>query len=196
MKTTPHMVIWTSAALFLGACGAATTADLSVQAEADAAKPVIETTRVALGPAVSTIKPGASVRFSHETSGPVPVDGTGYVTITVNEGYPYGTLELVASANSGLEVRGTSASHVVNMADGTAHSWRVDYQGLTDGVHYLNVMAVAKPTADAGEMRAYAVRVEVGDWKAVQAERDAAKPMEALADGEMAIMMQAEETIE
>ena len=196
MMTTPNLATWISAALLLGACGTPAANDTRAQANTDAAPTSTATSRAKLGPAISTIKPGAAVSFLHETSGPVPVDGTGYATITVNEGYPYGTLELVASTNSGLEFIGPGARHTVNMADGTTHVWRIDYQGLSDGVHYLNVNASAKPSTDAPEMRAYSVRVEVGDWKTAQAESQAAKPMEMQSDGEMAVVMQAEETIE
>lgn len=193
---TPKLAYCIGAALFLGACGTPATNEAPQQSEIDVAPTTAETGQVKLGPAISTIKPGASVSFRHETSGPVPVDGTGYVTITVNEGYPYGTLELAATANSGLEVIGPGAQHSVNMADGTTHVWRVDYQGLTDGVHYLNVTASANLSAEAGEARAYSVRIEVGDWKTAQAESEAAKPMEMQSDGEMAVVMSAEETIE
>ena len=165
--------------------------DVQPTLQETAKKPVVE-----LGPAISTIKPGAAVSFSHEVSGPISVDGNGYVNLTVNEGYPYGSLELKASADEGLEVSGPGATHTINMADGTTHSWRVDFQGLSDGVHYLNVLATAKPSGDAGEMRSYAVRVEVGDWKTVQAAREAAKSMEMQADGEMAVILEADETIE
>ncbi|MEM7330040.1 MAG: hypothetical protein AAF437_14960 [Pseudomonadota bacterium] len=195
MKPTPRIFSLTALAAILAACAAPASTDGA--AEANAATPSVASKPVAkLGPAISTIKPGASVSFSHETSGPVDVDGNGYVTITVNEGYPGGTLELVASANGGLEVVGPGAIQTVSMANGTTHSWRVDYRGLSDGVHYLNIAATANVSSDVGEMRGYAVRVEVGDWKPVEAAREAAKSMQEQASGEMAVIMEAEETIE
>ena len=191
MIFTPRHISLSALSLALVACAAPTANDASVQPEATRSA-ANENTAAKLGPAISTIKPGASVTFSHETPGPVQVDANGYVTLTINEGYPAGVLTLEASSDDGLEVSGPSASTTLNMADGTTHSWRVDFRGLTDGVHYLNVMA----TADTGETRAYAARIEVGDWKTAEAARKAAKPMEMQADGEMAVILEAEETIE
>lgn len=195
MMTTPRIFCLTGLAAALAACAAPASNDVSSDAPTQVAD-VAEKPAAKLGPAIATIKPGASVSFSHETSGPVDVDGTGYVIFTVNEGYPTGTLELVASAYEGLELFGPSATQIANMADGTTHTWRVDFTGLTDGVHYLRTRATAKPSSEAGLFRGYSVRIEVGDWKAVEAAREAAKPMEMQADGEMAIILEAEETIE
>lgn len=195
MMTIPHKTALIGLAIVLTGCTAPASNDGVTETQLTVADTVQKPT-AKLGPAISTIKPGAAVSFSHDVSGPVAVEGNGYVTLTINEGYPYGALELKASSDEGLAVLGANAAHTINMADGTTHSWRVDFQGLTDGVHYLNIMATAKPSSDAGETRSYAVRVEVGDWKTVEAARQAAKPMELQADGEMAVILEATETIE
>ena len=191
MILTPRNISLSAVSLVLAACAAPATNEVSVQSGPTLAA-ANEKPAAKLGPAISTIKPGASVSFSHETSGPVQVDGNGYVTLTINEGYTAGVLSLAASSDDGLEVAGTSANTSMNMSDGGTHSWRVDFRGLADGVHNLNVMA----TADTGETRGYAIRIEVGDWKTVEDARKAAKPMQEQADGEMAIILEAEETIE
>lgn len=188
---TPRIISLTGLSIMLVACAAPSANDTNPALD-NGAGVVSETSTVELGPAIATVKPGASVSFSHETSGAVQVDGNGYVVLTLNEGYPSGTLSLVATSDEGLEVTGSGATTTVNMADGTTHSWRVDFRGLSDGVHYLKVRA----TADTGEARGYAVRVEVGDWKTAEAAREAAKPMAMQADGEMAVVMEADETIE
>lgn len=188
---TPRMISLTGLSLILVACAAPSANDTNPASD-PVAGVVSETSPAKLGPAIATIKPGASVSFSHESSGAVQVDGNGYVTLTINEGYPSGTLSLVATSDEGLEVTGPGAATTLNMADGTTHSWRIDFRGLSDGVHYLKIRA----TADTGEARGYAARVEVGDWKAAEAAREAAKPMAMQADGEMAVVMEAEETIE
>lgn len=195
MILTPRNFLLAGVSFALVACAAPSTSNSNVQADAPASV-ASEAPTTSLGPAISTIKPGASVSFSHETSGPLVIDGNGYVTISVNEGYPSGVLSLQASADEGVEVYGPGASHSVNMASGTTHSWRVDYRGLTDGVHYLNIHATAQPSENHSETRAYAVRVEVGDWQAAKAQLDAAKPMAVQPDGELMIIMDAEETIE
>jgi hypothetical protein len=191
MILTPRNISVSAVSLVLAACAAPATNDVSVQSEptqsAETDKPAAR-----LGPAISTIKPGASVSFSHATPGPVQVGGNGFVTLTINEGYSAGVLSLAASADDGLEVAGTSASTTMNMSDGGTHSWRVDFRGLADGVHYLNVMAMV----DTGERRGYAIPIQVGDWKTVEDARKAAKPMQEQADGEMAIILEAQETIE
>ncbi|MEL7031194.1 MAG: hypothetical protein AAGL97_12615 [Pseudomonadota bacterium] len=195
MMMIPHKAALIGLAIGLAGCTAPASNDGVTETQLTVADTVQKPT-AKLGPAISTIKPGAAVSFSHEVSGPIAVEGNGYVTLTINEGYPYGALELKASSDEGLAVLGPNATHTINMADGTTHTWRVDFQGLTDGVHYLNIMATAKPSSDAGEMRSYAVRVEVGDWKSVEAAREAEKPMEMQADGEMAVILEADETIE
>jgi len=191
MIFSPRNISLSAVSLALVACAAPSSNEASVQPDTTVSE-VNDQSAAKLGPAISTIKPGASVSFSHQTSGPVQVDGNGYVTLTINEGYSSGLLALAASSDDGLEVTGSSASTSLNMADGTTHSWRVDFRGLTDGVHYLNVLA----TADTGETRGYAARIEVGDWKTAEAAREAAKPMEMQEDGEMAVVLEAEETIE
>lgn len=191
MILTPRNICLSAVSFVLVACAAPATNEVSVQSGPTLAA-TNEKPAAKLGPAISTIKPGASVSFSHETSGPVQVGGNGYVTLTINEGYSAGVLSLAASSDDGLEVAGTSASTTMNMSDEGPHSWRVDFRGLADGVHNLNVMA----TADTGETRGYTIRIEVGDWKTVEDARKAAKPMQEQADGEMAIILEAEETVE
>lgn len=150
---------------------------------------------VTLGPAVSTIKPGASVSFSNQLVTPVAAGENGSVTLTVNEGYPSGTLLLEASGGGGLDVFGAGVTARKDMATGTSHSWRVDFEAAADGVYYMNVMATTAPDGGSAENRAYAVRIEVGDWQAAQAKISAAKPMQTLESGEPAIVMEAQETI-
>ena len=150
---------------------------------------------VTLGPAVTTIKPGASVSFSHQVATPVAAGENGSVTLTVNEGYPTGTLLLEASGGPGLDVFGANVTARKDMAAGTSHSWRVDFEAAADGVYYLNVMATTTPDGGLVENRAYAVRIEVGDWQAAQAKASSAKVMQTLESGEPAVILEAQETI-
>ncbi len=176
--------------LSLAAC-APDAADQAIAQEAPA-----KTKSVQLAPAITTVKPGASVMLNADVTEGLTAGNTGTANITFNEGYPSGKLTVTASAKDGLSVLGGEASTSFNMTDATTHTWRVDFVAETDGVHYLNVIAEAEPLRGPTQSRAHAIRVEVGDWKSVQAEREAAKPMVMQSDGEMAIMMQAEETIE
>lgn len=177
------------AVLGLGLSGCAESAP--AETAADAPKPSI-----ILAPPIMTVKPGASVIFSTSPIKPVALGENGSVTVTVVEGYPSGTLTLSATGADGLSVFGANRTMSVDMANATAHQWRIDFQGEADGVHYINILATAEPKGGLTETRAYAVRVEVGDWQDAQAKLSAEKAMEIMPSGEPAIILEAEETIE
>lgn len=192
-KNHPSLASYTllSFGILLGACAqtssdAVETTEMTLQ----------DTQSVQLAPAISTVKPGASVTFSQELTQGLDSGDTGFATITINEGYPAGRLNLTATGDAGVSIAGGQASTQFDMAGRTTHTWRVDFSAESDGVHYLHLVAKADADDGLAQSRAHAIRVEVGDWKAVQIERQAAKSMEAMASGEMAVMMPAEETIE
>jgi len=172
--------------LGLSACTQTAPIDQTTQAEP----------KVTLAPPISTVKPGASVTFSQDLPGGLSAGNTSAVNVVVNEGYPSGTLTIVATTKPGLTLLGDESSIQFDMADGTTHAWEIDFFAEVDGVHYLNLMATVEPKNGLTEQRAHAIRIEVGDWKTVEDARKAAKPMQEQADGEMAIILEAEETIE
>ena len=141
-------------------------------------------------------KPGASVTFSSEVSGPIAAGGPSFVEIQIKEYYPAGSMTLEARSTDGIEVYGAGRSVRKDMSESGLHSWRVDFRAGEDGVYYIPIVATVTPDAGLEQFRSYAVRVEVGDWKMVKDAKEAGKPMAAQADGEMAFIMQAEETIE
>ena len=182
---------------WIGSVAILSGALLAACAQPEAAEPVeLATSSVKLAPPIATVKPGASVTFSNADLKPVQIGENASVTITVNEGYPSGTMTLEASGNEGLAVFGAGATKRVDMADITTHTWRVDFQGETDGVHYINVLATVEPKGGVVETRAYAVRVEVGDWQSAQAKISAETAMEMLPSGEPAVILDAQETIQ
>ncbi|MEL6414700.1 MAG: hypothetical protein AAFQ15_07155 [Pseudomonadota bacterium] len=194
IKTTQRLsLLSTATALLAAACAQQPVTDTAavdvteVSAETPAKK-------VTLGPAISTVKPGASVTFSHPDVKTVAVGDNGSVEITVNEGYPSGTLTLEASGGDGLDVFGANRVVQLGMSDVTTHTWRVDFQPQSDGVHYINVQATARPEDGVFETRAYAVRINAGAW--VNAKAEAATPMEMLDNETPAVMLEAQETIE
>jgi len=150
---------------------------------------------VQLAASIQTIKPGASVSFSHDIAGATEAGENGSVAITLNEGYPIGTMNVEASGSKGLEVFGAESSMRLEMQGQTTHGMTVNYRAEQDGLYYLNLLATADPEEGVSESRAYSVRIEVGDWKAAEAKVAKVLP-EALESGEMAVMMEAEETIE
>ncbi len=179
------------AALFVTACAQAPETAVETQLADETA-----TKKVTLGPAITTVKPGASVTFSDKVAGPVTAGENASVTITVNEGYPEGVLTLAASSIPGVEVFGAGTTARMDMSNSTTHTWRVDFEAADDGVYHLPIMATAAPAGGLVQSRAYAVRIEVGDWESAQAKIEQAKPMATLEDGAAAVIMQAEETID
>ncbi|MCR9270582.1 MAG: hypothetical protein NXH72_11380 [Hyphomonadaceae bacterium] len=179
----------TTLGLALSACTQSAATDLELATERTE-------TSVKLAPPITTVKPGASVTFSTPTVKPVEIGENGSVVVTVNEGYPSGTLILSATGATGLAVFGASRTMRVDMSNATTHEWRIDFQGETDGVHYINIMATAEPKGGLSETRAHAVRIEVGDWQTAQAKLKSEKDMQMMLSGEAAILLPAEETIE
>ncbi len=185
-----------SAAASLGACVQQPAAEPSApEANTDIAA-VAATSKVKLAPPITTVKPGASVTFSHDPVSSIEVGENGSVTLTINEGYPEGVLHLDASGDDGLAVFGAQSSARMDMAAGTSHTWRLDYAAERDGVYYINVSARAEMADGYSVSRAYAVRVQVGDWQNAQAKVQAAGDVQMLPTGEAAVILEAEETID
>ena len=91
---------------------------------------------------------------------------------------------------------GAETSARMDMDAGTTHSWRLDYAAETDGVYYINISARAEMPDGYSESRAYAVRVQIGDWQDAQAKLDAVSDVQMLPSGEPAVILEADETIE
>lgn len=187
----------TKRTLWIGSFAILAGAALTACSQSKAPEPaVFDRPTIKLAPPIATVKPGASVTFSHSDVKPVQIGENGAVVITVNEGYPSGIMTLQASAQNGLAVFGASTTLRADMADKTTHEWRVDFQGETDGVHYISVVAEVAPKGGVVETRAYAVRIEVGDWQAAQAKISAETVTEMMPSGESAVILDAQETIQ
>lgn len=136
-----------------------------------------------------TRKPGAAIDFTHKFESVPEVGQFTTVAISIREYYGYGSLTLEASGDESLVVFAPTASMTASMAGTNAHVWRVSFEPKTEGVHYLNIVA----TIDGPDMeptaRSHAVRIEVGD---AVSSKTSAEPI----NGETAVMLEAEETIE
>lgn len=185
-----------SAAASLGACVQQPAAEPPAPEPAADIAASAPASKVKLAPPITTVKPGASVTFSHDPVSSIAVGENGSVTLTVNEGYPEGVLHLDTSGDEGLAVFGPQTSARMDMAAGTSHTWRLDYAAERDGVYYINVSARAEMADGYSESRAYAVRVQVGDWQGAQAKVQAASDVQMLPTGEAAVILQAEETVD
>jgi len=191
MPVKPGLIaLSTSVAALLTACAQPETTVTETDVELDSVR------TVQLAPPITTVKPGASVTFSHTVSDKLQAGENGSATITVHEGYPSGVLHLQASGDEALEVFGAETTARMDMSSGTTHTWRVDFASETDGVHYIHVLARVELDGGYSESRAYAVRVEIGDWQSAQAKIEAARDVEMMANGEPVMVMPAEETIE
>ncbi|MEO0981723.1 MAG: hypothetical protein AAFX03_03620 [Pseudomonadota bacterium] len=145
----------------------------------------------------ATVKPGASVTFSHEAPARVAVGETGTVTITVEEAYESGSLFLQASGDDGLTViAGGDGSARYSMALQSTHEWTVTFSAEADGVYYLNVLATAEPDDRPSASRAYAARVVVGDPAVAVAARQKNGKPGLDAGGAPVVVLEADETIE
>ena len=162
-------------------------------AEPEAANTAIVTQ---LAPPVQTKKPAPPLSFSHEMSDLVGAGETGTVTFTVNEGYPFGTLILEAKGGDGLDVFGASVTTSQDMSNTTTHLWQVNYTAVEDGLYRLHVTATANVDEAVSDARAYAVEVKVGNWQSAASKTTAKATMEMQSDGEPAVILEAEETID
>lgn len=159
-----------------------------VQTDVAQDKPIAETVP-------STTKPGASVRFSHDFPAPADASRRGTVSIVVSEDYDDGLLHLSATGSAGLAVYGASRTMNVAMAGANSHAWTLNYQADGDGVFFINIAAETEREGLPASMRAYAVRLVIGDGAAAQ-QKQAIGTVEQLEDGSLAIIMPAEEVIE
>lgn len=147
-----------------------------------------------LGAPFATVKPGAGVSFTHTVNGNESAR-SGVVDLQVEEYYLAGSLMLEASGEDGLSVFGATRNQRVDMASGVMHAWSVNYEAEQDGVYYLNVQATAEPEGQPMSMRSYSVRIEIGDF-VPGAEKARNGDVTTTADGDLIIVMEAEETIE
>lgn len=141
-------------------------------------------------------KPGASLAFSHSVSGTLSAGDTAIVEVQVRDSYSGGSMVLEAASTSGVEVFGPGKRMVKDMATPGTHIWLIDFEVETDGVFYIPIIATVEPDVGMKESRSYAARIEVGDWKAAQASKEASKSLRSMPSGETAHMLVAEEIIE
>lgn len=173
-----------AAAITLTACARQTT---EAEPAMSASEPVAASTVRLEYP--RTRKPGAAVEFTHEFESEPEVGQLTTVEISIRDYYGNGTLTLEARGDDSLVVFTPTASMTASMTGTDAHIWRVSFEPKTEGVHYLNVFATVDMPDMESTVRSHAIRIEVGE---VVSSKTAAEPM----NGEQAIMLEAEETIE
>lgn len=143
---------------------------------------------------VATVKPGASIKFSHTISSAVSANTPEIIEIVVNEPYSGGALWLQATGDDGLNVLSGDAPVRFDMYSVSQHKWSVRVSADADGVYYLNVFATVEPEGRSKSMRSYAVRIEVGGGSAgVQSKSSGV--LGKTPDGETIVILDAEEEI-
>ncbi len=150
------------AGLLLTACG---TADIDAHAQEPAAETQkLKAAKIAdFEPVRSTIKPGAALQFTHTIQDKVSPGQNGSVQFTMRESYPGGVVRVEANGTEGLEVFGSAVTQSFDMTETGEHVWSVNYRAQGDGLYYLNIVATAEPDNRPAMMRAYSVRLEIGD---------------------------------
>ncbi len=142
----------------------------------------------------ATIKPGADLTFEHGDVAKVAPGQNGSVQVTVRDGYDSGMLEVTSTGSEGLDVFGAEARVRFDMAAGDRHEFRLAYAAEAAGTYYINLHAQVSAEGEPASMRAYAIRVVIGDAAAV-ASKPAVDTLR-LPDGQTAIILEAEETID
>ena len=141
---------------------------------------------------LQTVKPGASISFSHEPVVPLAVGQNGSVKIDVEENYRTGVVNLIASASEGLDIFGPMVRSQVDMTGEQPYELRIDYRASQAGEYYINIFATTDVPDMPAEIRTYAVPVQVGEVF------ERAKPglvSHTLEDGTPAVLMAAEEVV-
>ena len=142
-------------------------------------------------PRFATIKPGAALEFSHKIDGARQVGDVGTAVVTVADGYESGSLRLTARAGEGLELISNENLGTISMTGPGTHVVKIRFRVLSEGVHYISLIAQAREGADQDSFRAVSMRVQIGNAPPKQADLPLAKDSK----GETIILMPATETI-
>lgn len=141
-------------------------------------------------PRFATIKPGAAVEFSHRIDGARQIGDVGTAIVTVADDYDSGSLRLTARASEGLELVSNENLGTISMAGAGKHVVQIRFRVLSEGLHYLSLIAEAPEGADQKSFRTVSMRVQIGNALAKKTDLPLAKD----SNGEPIILMPATET--
>jgi hypothetical protein len=142
------------------------------------------------GPRFATIKPGAAVEFSHRIDGASQVGDVGTAVVTVADSYEGGSLRLTARAGEGLELVSNANLGTISMTGAGKHVVKIRFRVLSEGVHYLSLIAEALEGTDQESFRTVSMRVQIGNAPPKQTDLPLAKDSK----GDSIILMPATET--
>ena len=153
--------------------------------EASAAPPA------SAAPRFATIKPGAAVEFSHKIDGARQVGDVGTAVVTVADNYDGGSLRLTAHAGEGLELVSSANLGTISMKGAGTNVVKIRFRVLSEGVHYLSLIAQADEGAGQDSVRTVSMRVQIGNAPPKQTDLPLAKDSK----GDTIILMPATEKI-
>jgi len=83
-------------------------------------------------------------------------------TLTLNEGYGEGALEISLGTNENLEIFSTSVQASFDMSKGKTHTMDISFRAKTNGRHFINVFARAVNPSGQFQTRVFSIPVQVG----------------------------------
>lgn len=181
----------------LGACSAQSTDSASAE---NAVSTITANSKVAKHgdfaerPEIRTVKPGPAVRIETELREAVVPGGTGALNVTLTEGYRAGTLIVRASTSDGLTLITTNNETSFDLASGNSHDWTVFFDAPEAGRHYVNFYVRVETPFGALSRKSAAI-VQVGKDTGNTASAKSVAPVETNADGDLIVVMEAQETI-
>ena len=93
---------------------------------------------------IKTSKPGAAVSFSHDYDGTAVPGETRQIRIQIEDGYAAGNLQVSIASNEALSISNAGSTFNFNMAGENTHEIVTSVKALSDGIHYINIKAVAE----------------------------------------------------
>ena len=107
-------------------------------------------------------KPGADIKHIHNLKSQLSRGGMETFTLTLNEGYGEGALEISLGTNENLEIYSTSNQASFDMSKGKTHTMDISFRAKTDGRHFINVFARAVNPSGQFQTRVFSIPVQVG----------------------------------
>lgn len=146
--------------------------------------------RAPAAPHFATIKPGAAVEFSHRIDGARQIGDIGTAVVTIADDYDSGSLRLTARAGAGLELLSNENLGTISMAGAGKHVVNIRFRVVSEGIHYLSLIAEAPEGPNQKSFRTVSMRVQIGNAPAKKTDLALAKDSK----GDPIIVMPAIET--
>lgn len=148
------------AGLLIGCTPTEASNEIAIAPQADSTSTSLAPTKTT--PEVRTVKPGASLNFSHEFQSSPQLDQSGTVILSVGHDYSNAIMELSAYGDELLEVSSATSSRTVQLLGPGTDTWSIRFTPKADGRKYINVQASIILDSGRTQSRSYAIRVDTG----------------------------------